>query len=95
MTSSPQDLPPWLGSWPTQWDRDQTRDRLRDLEHVTEHLTDAHDKTTARLDGLDTEMGWVKAAIGLLTWVLFNGKLATWTPEAAAFVASLLKGLAR
>lgn len=86
MTASPDDWRSSPQGWFQQQDRDTTRDRLKDLEHARAE----HD---SRLDGHDTELGWHKAALGLLAWVMFNAKLATWTPELAAAIAAILKGL--
>jgi hypothetical protein len=95
MTASPDGWPygqqaPW-----SQQDRDLLRDRVRDCEHAIMTQGD-------RLTGLEgfrsqtrTELGWHKAALGLLAWAFLNTKLAVWTPELAALVAAVLKGLAR
>ena len=93
MTSSQENSPPWSGSWHLQQDRDSQRDRLKDLEHMTLDLEQVQVEHTTRMDGIDAQLGWHKAALGLLAWVIMNGKLASLTPEAAALAASILKGL--
>jgi hypothetical protein len=85
-------MQPWQKSpqyWPSPSPHDmEHRDRLKDLEHqATDH--------TARLDSHEQQLTWHRAALGLVLWILLQGKALDYAPEAAGTIAAILKGLGK
>jgi len=91
----------WQENWrwsqpPSPWERELLlRDRLKDLEHASDDHQEDLDAHTATIKDHGRRLTRVEAGVALILLLLANSKAATITPEAAHFVASILKAWTR
>ncbi|PPD07126.1 MAG: hypothetical protein CTY28_10100 [Hyphomicrobium sp.] len=91
----------WQGNWhssppQSQWEREiALRDRLKDLEHASEGNAENLEDQAVTIKDHGRRLTRVEAGVALILLILANSKAAALTPEAAHFVASILKAWTR